>query len=237
VAAGTGPAVRALAAELAEWRRVAALHGALEHARQQRDNAELARRQAGYAAIGKTGEADSVSWLRPSRKEQLRAEAAHLHQQAQAARAVGQQWADEVSRLSGELGTHRHSPDPAETLRRAEQGYPRERAHAQARDDAELDRLARAGTFHDDQAAHHGTRHAQLAAEKTTRADMGQTQRGIEQAGRDRWAAQQHRQAEREHAERSRRDNLDFDTGVVRGHDHGHDYGYGRGHDGPGLGL
>lgn len=180
VAAGQGPRVTRLDAELNRLRVNAERQGTIEEIeRRWRDLVTQAGTAAEHATHKQT-DADRTRWWQPARREQLHAEAAA--EKAASQRAAAQ--ADELARHAAELqrqlggpGTWRHAQQQFE---RAEANYSQDRQHALVADQNDLDQLRDRAASHDTAARDAGTRRDKLLAEQQLRATMPDTQATFE---------------------------------------------------------
>jgi hypothetical protein len=180
VAAGHGPRVTQVDAELHRLRVDAERQGTVEEIERRW---QLARTQAGDAAeraARKEIEAERTRWWQPGRREQLQAEAAAdraLADRAHAEVAELACYAADLQREFGGPGTWRQA---RQQLERAEASYAQDRQRALQADHDALDRLRDRVASQDTAALDAGTRQGELLGEQQLRATMPDTQRSFE---------------------------------------------------------
>jgi conjugative relaxase-like TrwC/TraI family protein len=199
VAAGHGPRVAELDAELHRLRVNAERQGTLDEIQRRW---QLARTQAGDAAeraARKEIEAEHTRWWQPGRREQLQAEATADRALQQRAHAEATELARYAAELQHELGGPGTWRQARQQLERAETSYELDRQRAHDADERELSRMRDRIAGHDTAARDAGSRHDELLAEQQLRTDMPEAQRTVERQLRIKWTLHQ-RQHSLEHS-------------------------------------
>jgi conjugative relaxase-like TrwC/TraI family protein len=185
VAAGTGPGVTELAAELAELRRIAELATENEALQRRLHDARTSAAWERTQALNAARQADATSWFRPGKRERLEAEAA---QHARNYHQLGVEINDLTARaeaIHNEAPTATHSAwQRREAVTLAEASYPTDRQQRQRRDDTDLADLRDTINTRHNQADTAAQRRDALAAEQQLRAEMPPLQSATENVQR-----------------------------------------------------
>src|SRR5581483_11207415 len=200
VAAGAGPRVTGLDAQLAELRRIAELadeaHALHQRLRDAQTKATTARTQATAAQH----RAQQVSWWRPGKRDRLAADAAQHAASWRNVRTEIDVLTQRVQQIRDDTPAALHNPGlHRDTLARAQASYPDDRSHAQRLDENQLAALREAISAHHRAAATAAQRCDALATEQQIRAEMSPGQSTTEHVQRAHWILQQRRAAERHH--------------------------------------
>jgi len=228
VAAGTGPAVTALAAELAELRRIAALATENEALQRRLHDARTSAAWERTQALNAARQADATPWFRPGKRERLEAEGA---QHARNYHQLGAEINDLTARaeaIHNEAPTATHSAwQRREAVTLAEASYPTDRQQRQRRDETDLADLRETINTRHNQADTAAQRRDALAAEQQLRAELPPLQSATENVQR---LTQQRLDAAQRAAEEQQR-QADYTRNY---YDHSHTLDHGNDH---GLGL
>ncbi|MGH3572885.1 MAG: MobF family relaxase [Pseudonocardiaceae bacterium] len=225
VAAGTGPRVTALAAELAELRRIAELATENEALQRRLHDARTSAAWERTQALNAARQADATSWFRPRTRDRLQTEAA---QHARTYHELGAEINDLTARaeaIHNEAPTATHSAwQRREAVTLTEASYPTDRQQRQRRDETDLADLRDTINTRHNQADTAAQRRDALAAEQQLRAEMPPLQSATENVQR---LTQQRLDAAQRAAEEEQR-QADYTRNYYdRSHtlDHGNDHG------------
>lgn len=185
VAAGTGPAVTELAAELAELRRIAELATENEALQRRLHDARTSAAWERTQALNAARQAAATSWFRPRTRDRLEAQA---DQHARTYHQLGAEINDLTARaeaIQDEAPTATHSAwQRREAVTLAEASYPTDRQQRQRRDETDLADLRDTINTRHNQADTAAQRRDALAAEQQLRAEMPPLQSATENVQR-----------------------------------------------------
>ena len=191
VAAGQGPRVTELRAQLDQLRVNAERQGTIEEIERHWHTIVTQAGDAAARAATKEFDAERTRWWQTGRQEQLQAEAAADRTAAERAQARADELAAHAAELQHQLGGPGQWQQARERAQRAEATYDRGHDIAHQADQAELTQLRDRVTTRATAALDAGTRHTELSAEQQLRATMPEHQHTLEHQLRTQWINQQ----------------------------------------------
>lgn len=210
VAAGHGPRVTQLDAELHRLRVNAERQGTIEEIERRWQGLRTQAGDAAERATHKQLDAERTRWWQPGLRDRLQAEAAADKALSQRLHAEAAELARPAAELQQQLGGPGAWRQARPHLERAEARYERDRQHAWQADQNDLTRLRDRITSQETAAIDASTRRDQLVAEQQLRATMPDAQATVEQQLRSQAIEQQQRQ-EQAALERQREQSAQMD--------------------------
>jgi conjugative relaxase-like TrwC/TraI family protein len=218
VAAGHGPRVTRLDAEVHRLRVNAERQGTLEAIERRWYAVRDAAGDAAARAASKEFDTERTRWWQSGRREQLQAEAAAEKALAEQAQAEAAELARHAAELQQQLDGPAAWRQAREQAEHTQATYEQDRQRAQQTDQDELTRMRERITGRDTAAADAGTRRDELLAEQQLRAAMPETQGTLEHQLRTRALDDQQLTALQHQAQQSIQPDLDYQQRSVQAH-------------------